>query len=597
MSDTISFEHFDPELELGNLDENGRPIRPRKKPGRKPNPPSPAQRKAQNRAAQRAFRERKRREMREAESTVKRCIYARDQAIRESRRLQRRIDELLYETNYLKGYALTLKMACIANQVEVPKFWDTGVTDDIGSDELTFSKTKGVPQQMEFFLDKNLNIISIDQQQLLQQKQQKESTMSDNELPPSSILSCSSPTSSFLAMDGNNDNNNTMGSPLSSTNSESSYISEFDNHSSTQSEFDMNNALSSIAPQLASHLETPFFQQLLNTDLVGRNHLNNNSTQQCVTATNDQQQEFLSSAVSPSDYNDNSIILEEEEPFIDAKTGLPRTTTEFNPEQYNNHGDNNSTTSNSSSASDKKVFPPMTPLDAINQMRAVKNLDANTRALFIPSKSILFKLIFYLFYSHTSFLAELQRKIRHDSRIDVVPGAALRDHMILFQDFYDANELFGYLQESSVFLGGEIGNPDSWFVPPNFFKRYWFLCANHKRDRMDNVVEEALINLGKHMMQLMAQRKQMYIEREQYSEYFPEPTTELEQVLVQQAVDEEFLQRNDQQHLDDIYNRPSNIFSMEDDDGNDNEDMDILANDMPLDHFMTMMNASMPSYA
>lgn len=35
------------------------PVKIRKKPGRKPNPASPALRKAQNRAAQRAFRERK----------------------------------------------------------------------------------------------------------------------------------------------------------------------------------------------------------------------------------------------------------------------------------------------------------------------------------------------------------------------------------------------------------------------------------------------------------------------------------------------------------------------------------------------------------
>jgi hypothetical protein len=45
MPTEISFEHFDPTLELGTLDENGKPIRPKKKPGRKPNPPSPAQRK------------------------------------------------------------------------------------------------------------------------------------------------------------------------------------------------------------------------------------------------------------------------------------------------------------------------------------------------------------------------------------------------------------------------------------------------------------------------------------------------------------------------------------------------------------------------
>lgn len=386
MSD-ISFEHFDPELELGNLDENGRPIRPRKKPGRKPNPPSPAQRKAQNRAAQRAFRERKRREMREAESTVKRCIYARDQALGEVRRLKRRLEEVQFETNYLKGYALTLKMACIANQVEVPKFWDTGVTDDIGSDELTFSKTKGVPQQLEVFLDKKLNIISIDQHaSSFHQLQNENNTMSDNDLPPSSILSCSSPTTSSYLVD----DDQPPQSPLSSSSScsssvaspsASSCVSDFDNasqanshHSNSNSDFNINDTLSSIAPQLANHLETPFFQQLLNTDLVGT-HLQ----QPCAT-----NHASSSSNNFPTTEQQQEQSVEEEEKMIDAKTGLIRSVTEF----VNNMDTDDSSSSSSSSvhSNDKKIFPPMTPLDAIHQMRTVKNLSSSTRALFTPSK-------------------------------------------------------------------------------------------------------------------------------------------------------------------------------------------------------------------
>lgn len=382
MSDTIAFEHFDPELELGNLDANGRPIRPRKKPGRKPNPPSPAQRKAQNRAAQRAFRERKRREMRDAESLVKKCIYARDCALRENTRLSRRLEELKFETNYLKGYALTLKMACIANQVEVPKFWDTGVTDDIGADKMTFSKTKGVPQQLEFFLDKQMNIISLMDQQM------KESTMNDNDLPPSSILS-SSPSSSSL-MD-----HTSMASPLSSS-SESSYSDDFDNQSNTtRDDFDMNHAISSIAPQLASHLETPFFQQLLNTDLVGSNPLNNPT----FCATNNAKNIGLYSSNVSNCSPATTLEQEEESPVLDAKTGLPRKTTQFNYEQYNSASDDNSSTSSSAA---KNNFPPMTPLDAINRMRSVKNLDVGTRALFIPSKFFLYCIQLYI-YTHALF--------------------------------------------------------------------------------------------------------------------------------------------------------------------------------------------------
>lgn len=158
--------------------------------------------------------------------------------------------------------------------------------------------------------------------------------------------------------------------------------------------------------------------------------------------------------------------------------------------------------------------------------------------------------------------------------------------MILFQDFYDANELFDYLADSSVFLGGELGNPDSWFVPPNFFKKYWFLCPNHKHDRMDNAVE-IMVNLGQKMIQLMATRKQMYIEREHYQEFFPQVVLEEEE---QKRVDEAFLQKDDQQHLNDMV---KNLFDMEQQDEDDDGMEDLLttnASDIPLEHFMTMMN-------
>jgi hypothetical protein len=104
--------------------------------------------------------------------------------------------------------------------------------------------------------------------------------------------------------------------------------------------------------------------------------------------------------------------------------------------------------------------------------------------------------------------------------------------MILFQDFYDANELFDYLAENSVFLGGELGNQDAWFVPPTFLRRYWFLCPNHKSDRLDNSVD-IMVNLGKKMIQLMHERKEMYIEREKYKHLFPDTCREKSDILTQ----------------------------------------------------------------
>jgi hypothetical protein len=99
----LNFEHFDPQVELCTFDDQGKRIRPRKKPGRKPNPPSPTQRKAQNRASQKTFRERKRKEKRDNETNIKTCIQQRDQAIRKVNTLQRTVKQLRYENNYLKG--------------------------------------------------------------------------------------------------------------------------------------------------------------------------------------------------------------------------------------------------------------------------------------------------------------------------------------------------------------------------------------------------------------------------------------------------------------------------------------------------------------
>lgn len=96
--------------------------------------------------------------------------------------------------------------------------------------------------------------------------------------------------------------------------------------------------------------------------------------------------------------------------------------------------------------------------------------------------------------------------------------------MILFQDFYNANELFSTLLDSAMFIGGELGNPDCWFVPPNFIRKYWFLCPNHRPTRPDNSVELAVFFAQK-MLDSLRRRKEMYIMRDQNLQYFIKPNT------------------------------------------------------------------------
>jgi hypothetical protein len=96
----------------------------------------------------------------------------------------------------------------------------------------------------------------------------------------------------------------------------------------------------------------------------------------------------------------------------------------------------------------------------------------------------------------------------------------MRDLMIIFQDFYNANELFDLLVESSTFLGGDVGNPDCWIVPPSFLHKFWFLCPNHRPNRLDNLVD-IVVGLGQEMLQMMMERKAMYLERDRFADHFP----------------------------------------------------------------------------
>ncbi|KAI9313589.1 hypothetical protein BX666DRAFT_2030361 [Dichotomocladium elegans] len=103
-----------------HLDENGQPIKIRKKPGRKPNPASPALRKAQNRAAQRAFRERKERHLRELENTIRSLREQRNNAVKELSSVKSKLDGYKAENWYLKGVVLTLQFVCLHHNIVIP---------------------------------------------------------------------------------------------------------------------------------------------------------------------------------------------------------------------------------------------------------------------------------------------------------------------------------------------------------------------------------------------------------------------------------------------------------------------------------------------
>lgn len=268
---SLNFEHFDPQFEFGTVDkQTGEPVRPRKKPGRKPNPPTPAQRKAQNRAAQRAFRERKRREMHEAEMTVKRCLYMRDQAIQEAEGLRNKVDELTYEVNYLRGMVLSYKLACHANRVDVPKCNDFM---DGSSNIKTTSST--IPPSLEVFLNNQRRIIdatipssassAAGNDNLESDKEDNDKENQEDDLYTALIDDSKTDSSSISGM--NPEESLLHHNEMQQQQEEEKVIEE----NRQQQERDADGMLvdvAAIAPQLANHLESPFIQQLMTADLV-----------------------------------------------------------------------------------------------------------------------------------------------------------------------------------------------------------------------------------------------------------------------------------------------------------------------------------------
>ncbi|KAG0167459.1 hypothetical protein DFQ28_006039 [Apophysomyces sp. BC1034] len=146
----FSFQYFDQESDFGVEDENGERIRKRKRPGRKPNPPSVHARRAQNREAQKAFREREQLRRQEKEQQ-----WVRD--AKELIDLRQCLSQAEYEIQYLKGYMLHMSKACINQFGVAPQLERQRSVDPE-------STVTGIPSMLKSMLDsKEHHIISLTQ--------------------------------------------------------------------------------------------------------------------------------------------------------------------------------------------------------------------------------------------------------------------------------------------------------------------------------------------------------------------------------------------------------------------------------------------------
>ncbi|ORX48198.1 hypothetical protein DM01DRAFT_1338668 [Hesseltinella vesiculosa] len=142
------------QMDFSSPNYDGMPEQPtkiRKKPGRKPNPASPALRKAQNRAAQRAFRERKEKHLKELEVTVKQMREQRDKLYLENEQLKADGEIAKSENWYLKGIVLTLQLVCFQHKLAIP------IHSPFITDEALSVMAQTTPEPIAAYLDVNAN--------------------------------------------------------------------------------------------------------------------------------------------------------------------------------------------------------------------------------------------------------------------------------------------------------------------------------------------------------------------------------------------------------------------------------------------------------
>lgn len=134
-----------------NLLHDSQTGKTKRKPGRKPNPASPALRKAQNRAAQRAFRERKEKHTRELEVAIKQIKEQRDRYYAENEQLKADHEIIRSENWYLKGVVLALQLVCFQHKINIPQH------GPYINEETLSEAAQVIPDSISTYIDINSN--------------------------------------------------------------------------------------------------------------------------------------------------------------------------------------------------------------------------------------------------------------------------------------------------------------------------------------------------------------------------------------------------------------------------------------------------------
>ncbi|CAG8571265.1 5701_t:CDS:2, partial [Scutellospora calospora] len=402
-----------------NVQELKQPTPPqRKKPGRKPNPASPALRKAQNRAAQRAFRERKERHLKDLENTIKSLRESQYQSAvktyRESQQLRSLVERLRNENLYWKQVSVNFEV--LLNNLyggtdATSKIKDTVLSRiQFSSPSLNPSSNPLLNNQMPIEMSRNLQSFQLINNNVCSFLSPPNSTIS---LSPESSVTKSPPTSPGLDLNDNNLDSSTIPANISEN-------------------FD------------GSELSKPFILPKSNNEILINNDLSTPTSDLIV-----QNSELISDCI----IDDNYGIFTSN---VDGSRDIyPNSITNFN---------NSIVLTKSEISSD--LFKEL------DQCVRLAKLVGITDFYNTPVNP---KLKYPLTEAQLSYL-----ELPHDRRIDLIPCLHLRSRMIQYQNNFDLYDLIELLITKSICHGDPL-DPDSWQLPEEFFSNYKYLVFQHCR--------------------------------------------------------------------------------------------------------------------
>ncbi|KAI7875269.1 uncharacterized protein EV154DRAFT_606869 [Mucor mucedo] len=402
------------------------PIKIRKKPGRKPNPASPALRKAQNRAAQRAFRERKERHMKDLETNIRGIREHRDKLLRENETMSTENEILKAENWYLKGIVLSLQLVCLQHNLVIPQHCPH-------IDEKTLGiLNQSIPDTIAAYINVN----------------------SKNKLQISTRLMNDSPEISNIQL-------------------QQQQHQERMKQQYQQQQTSVHDPLRSVL----QFQTQPIPQQLPQGSLI--------VTRDGIQKVADKHTPPANSWYHNTNKDSQQPIYDQKQPSPAAEDNSQyNVPPPLSPMSASDQEKLNSNTTNKSNmfGTDHGGELPRPVLLAdepvSSNLAAIQTLRLRLRlqSACVRMESIPFAIQPTL----------LQLTIPHDPRIDLIPTPHMRDRMILYRDQFDLDDCFRCLLAGSVFHGGDPAIAGNWQLPSEFFEKYWFLTIDYNLRRYTN---------------------------------------------------------------------------------------------------------------